>query len=84
MSIHPVSDPTTPIGEILKAAGSEGVLLESEEQGRFALLPLDDEVIDLLIERNSEFHTDCLEIRKRMDAGQFTTHQDARRQLLGE
>ena len=29
MTFQPVSDPNTPIGEILKAAGSEGILLES-------------------------------------------------------
>jgi len=84
MSIQPVSDPNTPIGEILKSAGSEGILLESEGQGRYALLPLDDDVIDLLMERSPRFRADCLEIRQRMDSGQFMTHEDVRRQLLGE
>ena len=55
MTVQPVSDPNMPIGEILKAAGSEGIVLESEERGRYALLPLDDDVIDLLIERNPDF-----------------------------
>ena len=31
------------------------------------LLPLDDDVIDLLIERSPRFRADCLEIRERMD-----------------
>ena len=84
MSIQPVSDPKTPIGEILKSAGSEGIVLESEGQGRYALLPLDDDVIDLLMERSPKFRADCLEIRQRMDSGQFKTHEDVRRQLLGE
>ena len=39
MTTQPVSDPNTPIGEILKAAGSEGIVLESEGQGRYALAP---------------------------------------------
>jgi hypothetical protein len=84
MTVQPVSDPKTPIGEILKAAGSEGLLLESEGQGRYALLPLDDDVIDLLIERSPEFRAHCREIRERMDSGQFQTHEDVRRQLAGE
>ena len=84
MTMQSVSDPNTPIGEILKAAGSEGIVLESEGQGHYALLPLDDDVIDLLIERNSRFRADCLEIRERMTSGQFQTHEDVRKQLLGE
>jgi len=84
MSIQPVSDPNTPIGEILKAAGSEGIVLESEGQGCYALLPLDDDVIDLLIERSPKFRADCQEIRERMNSGQFQTHEQVRRELVGE
>ncbi len=84
MTTQPVSDPNTPIGEILKAAGSEGIVLESEGQGRYALLPLDDDVIDLLIERSPRFRAECLEIRERMASGQFQTHEDVRKQLFGE
>ena len=63
MTTHPVCDPNTPIGDILRAAGSEGLLLESEGRGRFALLPLDDEVIDLLMERSPMFRAECQGIR---------------------
>ena len=84
MTTQPVSDPNTPIGEILKAAGSEGIVLDFEGQGRYALLPLDDDVIDLLIERSPSFRADCHEIRQRMESGQFQTHDDVRKQLLGE
>jgi hypothetical protein len=84
MTVQPVSDPNTPIGEILKSAGTEGIVLESEGQGRYALLPLDDDVIDLLIERSPRFRADCHEIRQRIDSGQFQTHEDVRKQLLGE
>ncbi len=84
MTAHSVSDPMTPIGEILKAAGSEGILLESEEQGPYALIPLDDDLIDYLIERSPKFRADCREIRGRMDAGQFQAHDEVRRRLAGE
>jgi hypothetical protein len=84
MSIHPIWVPKTPIGDILKSAGSEGVLLESHGQGRFALLPLDDDVIDLLIERSPRFREHCKQVRGRMDSGQFQAHEEVRRQLRGE
>ncbi len=84
MTTQTVSDPNTPIGEILKAAGSEGIVLDSEGQGRYARLPLDDDVIDLLMERSPRFRADCQEIRERMNLGQFQTHEDVRKQLLGE
>ncbi len=83
MRIHPISDPNTPIGEILKTAGSEGLVLETAGQERYVLLPLDEDVIDLLLERSPRFPADCLEIRQRMDSGQFTSHEEVRRQLLG-
>ena len=84
MTVQPVSDPMTPIGEILKAAGTEGILLASEDRGPYALIPLDDDLIDYLIERSPKIRADCREIRKRMDAGQSQTHEDVRRQLAGE
>ena len=84
MTVQSIPDLTTLIGQILKAAGSEGILLESEDQGCYALLPLDDDVIDLLIERSPRFRDQCREIRERMDSGHFHSHEDVRRQLLGE
>jgi hypothetical protein len=73
-----LSDPKTPIGEILKAAGPEGILLESEDRTRFAVIPLDDDVIDLLIERNPRFRAICREVRAEMSGGQFQTHHEVR------
>jgi hypothetical protein len=84
MTVQPFRDPNTPIGEILKAAGSEGIVLESEDQVSYAVIPLDDDVLDLLIERSPKFRAHCHEIRGRMDAGQFQTHEAVRRQMVGE
>ena len=84
MTVQPITDLNTPIGQILKTAGSEGIVFESEGQGRYALLPLDDDVIDLLIERSPTFRDLCHEIRQRVDSGQFQTHEDVRKQLIGE
>ena len=71
MTIPSVPDPKTPIGEILKAAEPDGLVLESEDQGRFAIIPLDEDLLDFLIERNPKFLAVCQQIRARMDAGQF-------------
>lgn len=81
MTNQGLSDPKTPIGEILQAVGSEGIVLEFENQAPFAVLPLDDDVIDLLIERNPRFRTICRNIRAQMDGGQFQRHEDVRRRL---
>lgn len=63
MSVHPVTDPNTPIREILKAADSEGIVLQSEDQGPYAVIPLDDDVLDLLIERSAKFREHCRAVR---------------------
>ena len=81
MTNQALSDPKTPIGEILKAAGTEGIVLEYENQAHFAVIPLDDDVIDLLIERNPRFRATCREIRAQMETGQFQTHQEVRKRL---
>ena len=84
MTVQHVSDPKTPIGEILQAAGSEGILLESHEQNRYAVIPLDDDLIDYLIERNPKFIAECREIRDRMRAGQSHSHDEVKRMLAGD
>jgi len=84
MTVQRVSDPKTPISEILKAAGSEGIVVESEDQGRYAVIPLDDDLIDFLMERSPKLRAECRQIRERMDAGQFQTHEDVRRQFPRE
>ena len=84
MTVHHVSDPKTPIGEILQAAGSEGILLESDEWNRYAIIPLDDDLIDYLIERNPKFIAECREIRDRMRAGQSHSHDDVKRMLASD
>ena len=81
MTIQPAADPKTPIGDILKSAGPEGLLLEFEDQSRYALIPLDDDLIDFLLERNPGFRGACQEIRARMDAGQFLSHEEVKKSL---
>lgn len=84
MTVQSINDRSTPIGEILETAGPEGVLLESEGQQRYALLPLDDDLIDFLIERSPAFRGRCREIRHRMDSGQFQTQDEVKRRFADE
>ena len=76
-----VTDMKTPIGEILKAAGPEGVLLEPSGDARYAVIPLDDDLIDYLIERNPAFLKDCGQIREQMRAGRFHRHEEVKKLL---
>jgi hypothetical protein len=45
-----------------------------EGAGDFAVLPLDEEVIDLLLERSPALTEECRQIRERMKQGEYMTH----------
>ena len=68
MSVRSVTDLKTPIGDFLDDAGAEGVVLEAEGRGRYAVLPLDDDLLDYLVARNPTFIDTCRQIRERMRA----------------
>jgi hypothetical protein len=78
-----VSDLKTPISEILKAAGADGLLLETEGQARYALIPLDEDLIDYLIECSPKFIEVCRQIRVRMAGGGFHAHAAVKALLDG-
>jgi hypothetical protein len=71
-----IDDPQTTIGELLQLAGTQGVLLQTQGKPRFALIPLDDDVIDFLIERNPRLIGECSQIRERMHKGATSTQQE--------
>jgi hypothetical protein len=78
MTIQIVRDPNTPMGEVLEAARATGVVLQTQEQDQFAVLPLDDELLDYLLERSPSFHEDCRLIRQQMRDGKKRSHADVR------
>lgn len=84
MTFHHLSDPNTTIGEILRAAGTSGLLVEGQGGERYAILPLDDDVIDHLIERNPKLRAECAAIRQRMAEGQYHTHAAVRAAFQAE
>jgi len=81
MNVHQVSDMQTPIGEILKAANASGVVIQSDDQEQYAVLPLDDELIDFLLERNPKFIEECGQIRQRMMSGEYYSQDEVERLL---
>jgi hypothetical protein len=76
VSIQKVSSTDTALRTVLQKARSEPVVLQAEE-GDFALLPLDDDVLDLLLERNPTFIEECRQIRERMRQGDYVTYEEA-------
>ena len=84
MTVHQVTDPRTSIGDILGGAEHDGVLIESDDTATYVLLPLDDDLMDHLLEHNPEFIRECREIRQRMRAGRRHTHEEVKRLLAHE
>jgi len=82
VTMQTIHDLRTPIGEILDRAGTSGLLVQAQGKVPFALIPLDDDVLDLLIERNPKFIEECGQIRQRMQQGGSHT-QDEIKAMFG-
>jgi hypothetical protein len=82
MTVKHLKNLKVSLADLLKTAGPEGLLLECPGETNLAVLPLDDELIDFLLERNPKFHKDCQKIRQRMRQGQYHTHEEVKK-LLG-
>ncbi len=70
------------LGEVINAVASDGALIETEGRPAYAVMPLDDELLDYLLERNPAFIAECSKIRARMRQGEFRSHEEVKR-LLG-
>jgi hypothetical protein len=81
MTIHRLRDLRTPIGEVLGAADQDGVMIEVEEQPLYALLPLDDDLLDFLLEHNPRLIAESRQLRQRMEAGEFMSHEEVLAEL---
>jgi hypothetical protein len=75
MTTHHIDDFHLPIGEVLRLVGSDGILLQPQGQSPLALIPLDEDVLDFLLERNPRFIDDCRKIRERMALGAVHSQQ---------
>jgi len=81
--LRKITDLQTPIGEILKAAEASGLLIQSDDEKRYAILPLNNELIDFLLERNPKFVEECKKIRRQIIDDESYT-QDEIERLLAE
>lgn len=81
MNIQTISDLEMTIGEVLKAADATGALIRSDDQEQYAVLPLDDELMDFLLERNPMFIEQCEQIRRRMTSGESYSPEEVERML---
>jgi hypothetical protein len=77
-----VQDRHQEIGDLLRAAGKKGVVVETKGRPSHAFLPLNDRVLDLLLETSPRLIAECAKIRKEMAAGKYYT-QDEVDQILG-
>lgn len=71
-----------PLGEVIDAAAGDGALVEAAGIPPYAVIPLDDELLDYLLERNPAFIEECARIRDRMRQGAFQSHDEVKR-ILG-
>lgn len=78
MTLRHITDLKAPIGQVLEAAGEDGLLIESGGKPTHAVIPLDDELIDYLLERSPKFIQSCREIREQMRKGDFVSHDAVR------
>ena len=79
MTRQTVTNLMTPIGDVLAAMGTDGVLLDTVGPDPVAVLPLDDELIDYLVERSPRMIAECRRLRREMEAGDFVTHEEVMR-----
>ena len=83
MNAQQATDLQTPIGEVLKVVGANGLVLEAADAARYALLPLNDDLLDYLLERSPKLIEECRQIHQRMAAGEYYTQEEVE-QLLDE
>ena len=79
MTVQHINDPKTSIGDVIDRSDGGGVLVETKGRSTYAVMPLDDGLLDFLLERNPAFQQECQAIRKRMRDGDFHSHADVRR-----
>lgn len=59
MTLRHFSDLTAPIGQVIERANGNGVLIEAEGLPTYAVIPLDDDLLDYLLERSPAFIEEC-------------------------
>ena len=73
-----IRDLKTSVGAVLKIAAREGVLIDAGKT-HIEMLPLDDDLLDFLLERSPKLIKECKKIRAEMKRGKYTTHEDVKK-----
>jgi hypothetical protein len=81
MTLRHLSDLKAPIGKVIEGAGNDGILIEAKGRPAYAMIPLDDDLLDYLLERNPALIEECARIRERMRKGEFHSHDEVKRML---
>jgi hypothetical protein len=81
MKIRQVRDLNVSLGAVLKSVGAKGGVLEIPGEKQYVLMPLNDDLLDFLLERSPKLIKECQQIRARMAAGRFITHQQLKKRL---
>ena len=75
MPVMKAAETHASIGELIDQAQEEPLVFKTEGEGSFVLLPVDDELLDLLLERSPRLIEKCRQIRERMEQGEYWTHE---------
>lgn len=75
MAVEKIDTQDARITALLEKARAEPLILQGEGGNDYAVLPLDDDVLDLLLERSPRLREECDQIRERMNQGAYFTHE---------
>lgn len=81
MKTKQIRDLNISLGTILKSLGAKGGVLDIAGKKGYVLLPLDDDLVDYLVERSPKLIKECRQLRARMSAGQFVTQDEVKKRL---
>jgi hypothetical protein len=84
MPVMKAAETHASIGELIDQAREEPLVFETEGKGSFVLLPVDDELLDLLLERSPRLIEKCQQIRERMEQGEYWTHEQVMEMFRNE
>lgn len=75
MPVMKAAETRASIGELIDQAREEPLIFETEGKESFVLLAVDDELLDLLLERSPRLIEKCRQIRERVEQGEYWTHE---------
>jgi hypothetical protein len=75
MPVMKAADTRASMNELIAQARREPLFFETDDKEIFVLLPVDDQLLDLLLERSPWLIEKCRQIRERMTQGEYWTHE---------